>query len=99
MPNVNLPKYRDLAKGFRHGNKTNKRVMVNRVDKALEHAYVSRKLKKRGTCPAAAGAGAGWLCSRCSAYVRPQLTYLAAAACSLAPAAAGAGAQTPACCG
>jgi hypothetical protein len=48
MPNVNLIKYRDLAKGFRHGNKTNKRVMANRVDKALEYAYVSRKLKKRG---------------------------------------------------
>ncbi len=49
MPNANLAKYRELAKGFRHGNKTNKRVMVNRVDKALEFAYVSRKLKKRGT--------------------------------------------------
>jgi hypothetical protein len=69
MPNVNLIKYRDLAKGFRHGNKTNKRVMANRVDKALEYAYVSRKLKKRGTFPAAAAAAGGawladWLCSR-----------------------------------
>ncbi len=45
---MQLSKYKELAKGFRTGGKNCKRIMVPRVDKSLEHAYVGRKLKKRG---------------------------------------------------
>lgn len=40
-------KYMELAKGFRGKAKNCKRIVYDRVDKALEHSYVNRKLRKR----------------------------------------------------
>jgi len=42
-----LKKYLKMAKGFKGRGKNCKRIVYNRVDKALEHSYASRKLKKR----------------------------------------------------
>lgn len=46
MP-LNKEKIFQLAKGFRGRNKNCIRQARNRVEKALQHAYVSRRLKKR----------------------------------------------------
>jgi large subunit ribosomal protein L20 len=44
---MNKEKIFKFAKGFRGRNKNCIRLARNRVEKALQHAYVSRKLKKR----------------------------------------------------
>jgi len=44
---VSVKRALDLAKGYRGRANTQKNIARRRVDKAMEHAYVGRKLKKR----------------------------------------------------
>jgi len=48
MGGMNFDKFLKMARGMRGPNKSCRRVMKNRVDKALEYQYRDRKAKKRG---------------------------------------------------
>jgi len=47
MANWSLKKYTELAKGFQGRARNTNKIMMNRVQKALQYAYVSRRLRPR----------------------------------------------------
>lgn len=47
MANWSLKKYAELAKGFQGRARNTNKIMMNRVQKALQYAYVSRRLRPR----------------------------------------------------
>ncbi|CAD8076066.1 unnamed protein product [Paramecium sonneborni] len=47
MANWSLKKYLELAKGFQGRARNTSKIMMNRVQKSLQYAYVSRRLRPR----------------------------------------------------